>query len=78
VSAAPFALHVGGARDVLAGMPGASAGCIVTGPPYWGKRDCGRRAPVRRCRGSMRWCAESRYVVSARRGVRARTRRSVL
>jgi DNA modification methylase len=41
VSAAPFALHVGDARAVLAGMPGASADCIVTSPPYWGKRDYG-------------------------------------
>jgi site-specific DNA-methyltransferase (cytosine-N4-specific) len=41
VSAAPFALHTGDARAVLAGMPGASADCIVTSPPYWGKRDYG-------------------------------------
>lgn len=41
MSAAPFALHVGDARAVLAGMPGASADCIVTSPPYWGKRDYG-------------------------------------
>jgi len=39
VSAAPFTLHTGDARNVLAGMPGASADCIVTSPPYWGKRD---------------------------------------
>jgi DNA modification methylase len=43
VSAAPFALHVGDARDVLAAMPGASADCIVTSPPYWGK--AGLRTP---------------------------------
>ena len=38
---APFDAHVGDARAVLAGMPGASANCIVTSPPYWGKRDYG-------------------------------------
>jgi site-specific DNA-methyltransferase (cytosine-N4-specific) len=41
VSAAPFALHVGDARAVLATMPAGSADCIVTSPPYWGKRDYG-------------------------------------
>ena len=35
------ALYVGDARDVLAGMPDGSADCIVTSPPYWGKRDYG-------------------------------------
>ena len=34
-------LYVGDARDVLAGMPDESADCIVTSPPYWGKRDYG-------------------------------------
>ena len=34
-------LHVGDARDVLAAMPDGSADCIVTSPPYWGKRDYG-------------------------------------
>lgn len=34
-------LHVGDARDVLAAMPGESADCIVTSPPYWAKRDYG-------------------------------------
>jgi len=34
-------LHVGDARDVLAAMPGESANCIVTSPPYWAKRDYG-------------------------------------
>src|ERR1700730_4626627 len=37
----PFTLHVGDARAVLAGMPEGSANCIVTSPPYWGKRDYG-------------------------------------
>jgi DNA modification methylase len=41
VNAAPFTLHVGDARAVLAGMPEGSANCIVTSPPYWGKRDYG-------------------------------------
>jgi site-specific DNA-methyltransferase (cytosine-N4-specific) len=35
------ALHVGDARAVLATMPDGSADCIVTSPPYWGKRDYG-------------------------------------
>ena len=34
-------LYVGDARDVLAGLPEESADCIVTSPPYWGKRDYG-------------------------------------
>jgi site-specific DNA-methyltransferase (cytosine-N4-specific) len=37
----PWALHVGDARAVLARMPGQSANCIVTSPPYWAKRDYG-------------------------------------
>ena len=32
-------IYVGDARDVLAAMPDGSADCIVTSPPYWGKRD---------------------------------------
>jgi DNA modification methylase len=38
---ATSALYVGDARDVLVGMPGGSADCLVTSPPYWGKRDYG-------------------------------------
>jgi DNA modification methylase len=37
----PWNLYVGDARTVLAGMPDQSADCIVTSPPYWGKRDYG-------------------------------------
>src|ERR1700758_5486088 len=37
----PWDLYVGDARSVLAGMPDQSADCIVTSPPYWGKRDYG-------------------------------------
>jgi DNA modification methylase len=37
----PWTLYVGDARAVLAGMPAESANCIVTSPPYWGKRDYG-------------------------------------
>jgi site-specific DNA-methyltransferase (cytosine-N4-specific) len=37
----PWALHIGDARSVLATMPDQSANCIVTSPPYWGKRDYG-------------------------------------
>src|SRR5215472_11847419 len=35
----PWTLYVGDARAVLAGMAAQSANCIVTSPPYWGKRD---------------------------------------
>ncbi len=34
-------LYVGDARHVLAEMTTGSADCIVTSPPYWGKRDYG-------------------------------------
>jgi DNA modification methylase len=37
----PWNLHVGDAGVVLAGMPDQSADCIVTSPPYWGKRNYG-------------------------------------
>jgi site-specific DNA-methyltransferase (cytosine-N4-specific) len=37
----PWNLHIGDARAVLAGMPDQSANCIVTSPPYWGKRNYG-------------------------------------
>src|ERR1700735_4313193 len=37
----PWTLYVGDARAVLAGMPDQAANCIVTSPPYWGKRDYG-------------------------------------
>jgi DNA modification methylase len=32
-------LYLGDAREVLSEMPDGSADCIVTSPPYWGKRD---------------------------------------
>ena len=34
-------LYLGDARAVLADLPDGSADCIVTSPPYWGKRDYG-------------------------------------
>jgi site-specific DNA-methyltransferase (cytosine-N4-specific) len=34
-------MFAGDARSVLASMPSGSADCIVTSPPYWGKRDYG-------------------------------------
>jgi site-specific DNA-methyltransferase (cytosine-N4-specific) len=37
----PWTLYAGDARNVLSGMPDGSANCIVTSPPYWGKRDYG-------------------------------------
>jgi len=36
-----WAIYAGDARSVLASMPAGSANCIVTSPPYWGKRDYG-------------------------------------
>jgi DNA modification methylase len=38
---ATSALYLGDAHDVLAEMPDGSVDCIVTSPPYWGKRDYG-------------------------------------
>jgi DNA modification methylase len=38
---ASSALYVGDAGAVLADLPDGSADCIVTSPPYWGKRDYG-------------------------------------
>jgi DNA modification methylase len=32
-------VHLGDAREVLAGLPAASVDCCVTSPPYWGLRD---------------------------------------
>jgi DNA modification methylase len=37
----PWTMYAGDARTVLASMPDASANCIVTSPPYWGKRNYG-------------------------------------
>jgi hypothetical protein len=37
----PWSVYVGDARMVLGSMPERSADCIVTSPPYWGKRDYG-------------------------------------
>ena len=37
----PWSMYAGDARTVLATMPAGSADCIVTSPPYWGKRDYG-------------------------------------
>jgi len=34
-------MYVGDARSILGSMPTSSADCIVTSPPYWGKRDYG-------------------------------------
>jgi site-specific DNA-methyltransferase (cytosine-N4-specific) len=36
-----WTMYAGDARSVLASMPAGSADCIVTSPPYWGKRDYG-------------------------------------
>ena len=53
-SRTPWTLYVGDARTVLAAMPDQAANCIVTSPPYWGKRDyrvmdsTGKNPPRRR------------------------------
>jgi site-specific DNA-methyltransferase (cytosine-N4-specific) len=36
-----WTMYAGDARAVLASMPAGSADCIVTSPPYWGKRHYG-------------------------------------
>jgi DNA modification methylase len=36
-----WTMYAGDAHSVLASMPGQSANCIVTSPPYWGKRNYG-------------------------------------
>jgi DNA modification methylase len=37
----PWTMYAGDARSVLASMPTGLADCIVTSPPYWGKRNYG-------------------------------------
>ena len=37
----PWTMYAGDARAVLGSLPEGSANCIVTSPPYWGKRDYG-------------------------------------
>jgi DNA modification methylase len=64
----PWTLHVGDARAVLAGMPDQSANCIVTSPPYWGKRDYG-------VAGQYGHEATPRAYVDAMRGVFSEARR---
>ncbi|UAC02422.1 site-specific DNA-methyltransferase [Dactylosporangium vinaceum] len=39
--AAPAALYLGDAAEVLAAMPDASVECVVTSPPFWQLRDYG-------------------------------------
>ena len=41
VESQAWTMYAGDARAVLTSMPGQSANCIVTSPPYWGKRDYG-------------------------------------
>jgi site-specific DNA-methyltransferase (cytosine-N4-specific) len=36
-----WTMYADDARSVLTSMPGQSANCIVTSPPYWGKRNYG-------------------------------------
>ena len=37
----PWTMYAGDARSVLASMAARAADCIVTSPPYWGKRNYG-------------------------------------
>src|SRR5208282_2767140 len=78
-------LYVGDALDVLAGMPDGSADCIVTSPPYWGKRDYdvarqyGREPSPAAYVGTLRAVfAEARRVPSRQRDMQAEPRRLLL
>jgi DNA modification methylase len=77
VSREPFwrdsasALYVGDARDVLAGLPDGSADCIVTSPPYWGKRDYGVVGQYGREPGPAAYVATLRAVFAEARRVLA-------
>ena len=49
-------IHIGDAKEALAGMAGGSVQCVVTSPPYWGLRDYGVEGqlclePVHDCLG---------------------------
>jgi DNA modification methylase len=64
-------LHVGDAREVLASMPGGSADCIVTSPPYWGKRDYGVAGQYGRESGPAAYVQTLRVVFAQARRVLA-------
>ncbi len=63
------ALNVRDAREVLAGMPDGSAGCIVTSLPCRGKRDYGVTGQYRRAPGPASCVATLRAVLAEARRV---------
>ncbi len=67
----PWTLFVGDARSVLATMPSQSADCIVTSPPYWGKRDYGVAGQYGREATSQSYVDTMREVFSEARRVLA-------
>jgi site-specific DNA-methyltransferase (cytosine-N4-specific) len=67
----PWTLYVGDARSVLATMPSQSADCIVTSPPYWGKRDYGVAGQYGREETSQSYVDTMRAVFSEARRVLA-------
>jgi DNA modification methylase len=64
-------LYVGDARTQLAGMPDGSADCIVTSPPYWGKRDYGVAGQYGREPGPAAYVATLRAAFAEARRVLA-------
>jgi DNA modification methylase len=68
---ATSALYIGDARDVLVGMPDGSADCIVTSPPYWGKRDYGVAGQYGREPGPESYVATLRAMFAEARRVLA-------
>jgi DNA modification methylase len=67
----PWTLYVGDARSVLATMPSQSADCVVTSPPYWGKRDYGVAGQYGREETSQSYVDTMRAVFSEARRVLA-------
>jgi len=64
-------LYVGDAREVMASMPDRSADCIVTSPPYWGKRDYGVAGQYGRETGPAAYVETLRAVFAEARRVLA-------
>jgi DNA modification methylase len=64
---ATSALYVGDVRDVLVDIPDGSADCIVTSPPYWGKRDYGVSGQYGREPSPAAYVDTLRAVAEARR-----------
>src|ERR1700753_2551986 len=67
----PWTLYTGDACAVLDGMPDRSADCIVTSPPYWGKRDYGMARQYGREPDPARYVATLRAPLTEARRVLA-------